>query len=117
MNVRINIPHRMINYLSDNTTLSDPGLWLELTVPINLWKIQDKPTSTKVFTTKAPATMNDTNNTVGVDYMPLPVGSDQDGKFKVLMSIRFNTSDFNLNTEYYDSDFIIKINDAAVNRM
>jgi hypothetical protein len=61
--------------------------------------------------------MNNITKPVKVEYIPLPAGADQDGNFNLTMTIQFNGSDFNIDTPYNNSHFIIKISDATVNRV
>ena len=118
LNVRINIPHHSINYMpGDNTMLPAAGLPFDLTMRINPWKIQDELTSTKVFITQGYVTMNNITKAIKVEYIPSLDGTDQDGNFNLSMTIQFNASDFNIDTPYNNSYFIIKINDATVNRI
>jgi hypothetical protein len=118
LNVRINIPYHSINYIQgDNTELSTGGLPFVLTMPINPWKIQDQLTSTRVFIAQGMVTMNNITKALKVEYIPLPAGTDQEGNFNVSMTIQFNARDFNLDTPYNNSQFIIKISDATVNRV
>jgi len=118
LNVRINIPYHLINYIpEDNTLLSAPDLPFDLKMTINPWKIQDEITSTKVFVAQGFVTMNNITKAVKVEYLPLPAGSDQDGNFNLSMFIQFNAGDFNLDISHPNQQFIIKINDAAVNRI
>jgi len=118
LSVRLNIPYPLINYTPpDNTMPSSAGLLFNLKINISLWQIQDYLTSAKTFVTQGFLTLNNTTNAVKVQYIPLPAGTDQDGDFKLSMVIQFNADDFNLDNAHPDSQFIIKINDATVNRV
>jgi len=118
LSVRLNIPYPLINYIpADKTMLSSTGLLFNLKVNINPSQIQDYLTSTKTFVTQGFLTLNNTTNPVKVQYIPLPAGTDQDGDFNLSMVIQFNADDFNLDSSPPDSQFIIKINDATVNRV
>lgn len=121
LSVRLNIPYPSINYTpSDYTMLSSTGLLFNLKVNIDPWQIQDYLTSTKTFDTQGFLTLNNITNTVKVQYIPyipLPAGTDQDGDFNLSMIIQFNADDFNLDNAHPGSQFIIKINDAIVNRV
>lgn len=118
LSVRLNIPYPSINYTpSDYTMLSSTGLLFNLKININPWQIQDYLTSTKTFVTQGFLTLNNTTNAVKVQYIPLPAGTEQNGDFNLSMIIQFNAGDFNLDSAPPDSQFIIKINDATVNRV
>ena len=118
LSVRLNIPYPSINYTpSDKTMLSSTGLLFNLKININQWQIQDYLTSAKTFVTQGLLTLNNTTNAVKVQYMPLPAGTDQDGDFNLSMIIQFNAGDFNLDEQLKNSQFIIKISDATVNRV
>jgi hypothetical protein len=118
LNLRINIPYHLINYVpEDNTMLPAPGLSFDLKMTINPWKIQDELTSTKVFISQGLVTMNHITKAVKVEYIPLPAGPDQDGNFNLSMIIQFYAGDFNLDTPGSNSQFIIKISEATVNRI
>ena len=118
LSVRLNIPYPLINYTPpDNTMPSSAGLLFNLKINISLWQIQDYLTSAKTFVTQGFLTLNNTTNAVKVQYIPLPAGTDQDGDFNLSMVIQFNSGDFNLDKQYKNSLFIIKISDATVNRV
>jgi len=70
-----------------------------------------------VFITQGFATMNNITKPVMVKYIPLPAGTNQDGNFNLYMTIQFNARDFNRYTLYSNSQIIIKISDATVNRV
>ena len=97
--------------------LSPTGLLFNLKININPWQIQDYLTSAKTFVTQGFLTLNNRTNAVKVQYIPLPAGTDQDGDFNLSMIIQFNPGDFDLDKQYKNSQFIIKINDAIVNRV
>ena len=117
LNVKINIPYHSINYIQEDTLLSVTGIPFDLKMTIDPWKIQDELTPTKVFIMQGFVTMNNITKAVKVEYIPLPAGTDQDGNFNLSMTIQFKASDFNMDTPYNDSRFIIKISDATVNRI
>jgi len=117
LNVRINIPYYSIDYIPDDTALLNTGLLFDLTMEVNPWKLQDDLIPTKSFTTDGFVTMNNVTKTVRIEYIPLPADSGQDGEFNLSLIIQFNAADFNLDTIPSNSYFIIKINDATVNRV
>ncbi|MCW3090142.1 MAG: hypothetical protein JWP81_1211 [Ferruginibacter sp.] len=118
LNVRINIPYPSINYIpGDTTVLSAEGLPFELSMPVNSWMIQDELTSAKVVDSWGFVTMNNITKAVKVQYIPLPAGTEQDGNFNLSIIIQFNPRDFNLDEQYKNSQIIIKISDATVNRV
>lgn len=118
LNVKLNIPNPAISYApSDDTMLSSAALPANLEININPWQIQDFLTSAKTFITKGFLRLNNTTNAVRVQYMPLPAGTEQNGDFNLSMIIEFNPGDFNLGEQCKNSEFIIRISDATVNRV
>ena len=104
--------------LSNNSQLivrlnSFPQLEFTLVVHIDIWQIQNYLTSDKVFSTQGSLTVNNITREVKVEYLPLPA---DDGSVNLSLNIQFNSSDFSLIGQKANSLFIIKLNDATVNR-
>ena len=104
--------------LSNNSQLivrlnSFPQLEFTLVVHIDIWQIQNYLTSDKVFSTQGSLTVNNITREVKVEYLPLPA---DDGSVNLSLNIQFNSSDFSLIGQKANSLFIIKLNDAVVNR-
>lgn len=118
LNIRLRIPYHSINYIpADDSMSSSPGLLCVLKMTINPSQVQDKLTSEKVFKAQAVLTLNSISKAVMVEYKPLPAGPDQDGDFNLTMTIQFNAGDFIPGEKNKNALFIIKIGNAAVNRI
>ena len=118
LNVSLSIPYHSINYKpADNAMFSSPGLSFKLKLNVDPWLIQEDLTSAKTFVAHGFLTLNDSTKAVMVEYMPTPAGPDQDGDFNLSMIIQFDPGDFNLDEQHQNSQFIIKISDAKVNRV
>lgn len=118
LSIRLSIPYHAIdNKPAEDEILSSPVLTGNLELNINPGKIQDYLTSAKLFTTQALFTLNNITKAVTVEYVPLPVGPDQEGDFNLSIIIQFNGADFNMDSPNSNSQFIIKLNNAAVNRI
>jgi hypothetical protein len=117
LSVETTIPFNSIENVPEDYTVSEvSGLLFNLRVNIDLWQIQDYLTSGKVFNTHGYLTLNNTTKPIKVEYMALPASTDVDGDFNISMTIQFNGCDFNIDTPFNNSCFIIKINKAKVNR-
>jgi hypothetical protein len=108
---------RLIVRLSIPTEISSPGLDFNLKVNINQWQVQDDLTSAKMYSTTGLLTLNSITKPVNLQYLPLPSGTDQEGDFNISIIIQINPIDFSMDEQDGNSQFIIKINDAKVNRM
>ena len=118
LTVRTTIPFSSLNISPEDNSVIDPqGLAFSLSVNIDPMQIQDYLTSAKLFTTKAALTLNNTTKTALVEFMPFPAGTDLDGDFNVTILIQFKARDFGLDVTNSNSKFIIRINDARVNRV
>jgi hypothetical protein len=118
LSVKLYIPCPSINHIpADTAMFSSPGLIANLRMIINPWQIQDELTSANVFTTQGLFTLNNITKTVTVEYIPLPAGPEQEGDFNLSMKIQFTAGDFNLGEKNNNCHFIIKIGNAAVNRI
>jgi hypothetical protein len=108
LNVKLNIPA---------DTMFAQNLFFDLEVNINFNQIQQELTSAKTFTTHSFLTLNNITRTVKVQYMPLPVGTNMNGNFKINMLIFLDPAEFNLDQPNNNSQFLIIINNAKVNRV
>ena len=116
LNVKLNIPFRSVDHKPADTMFAQ-NLFFDLKVNINFNQIQQELTSSKTFITHSFLTLNNITRTVKVQYMPLPVGPDMNGNFKVNMLIFLNPAEFNLDQSNNNSQFLIIINNAKVNRV
>ncbi|MDB5200472.1 MAG: hypothetical protein JWO92_2435 [Chitinophagaceae bacterium] len=116
LNVKLNIPFRSIDHKPEDAMFAQ-NLFFDLKVNINFNQVQQGLTSTKTFTTHSFLTLNNITRTVKVQYMPLPVGTDMNGNFKISMNIFLNPAEFNLGDPNNNSQFIIIISNAKVNRV
>jgi hypothetical protein len=118
LSVTMNIPYNAVNSIPiADPVFSDPGLLFQLKVNIDPWKIQNGLTSAQTFPTNGSLTLNNITKTVTVKFIPMPFGTEEDGNFKIFMIIQFSAGDFGLAEPYSHEQFIIKINDAKVNRV
>jgi hypothetical protein len=88
---------------------------MNLNIDVNA--IQQVLTSTKVFQSQGIVTLNNITRPVSVNYMPVVSGVNQQGDFNIYLRIQFYPSDFNLDDEDSNVQFIIVINNAPVNRI
>jgi hypothetical protein len=118
LNVRLTIPCHSVNYIpTDNIGLPSSGLAFNLKIDIRPWGIQRNLTSTKKYVTQGILTLNNISKPVKVEYIPWPSGPDQNGDFNLTMVIQFKARDFDLYEREKNSEFIIKISGARVNRV
>ncbi|MEO6187678.1 MAG: hypothetical protein ABIO77_02490 [Ginsengibacter sp.] len=94
-----------------------PELLLKLAVIIDRLQIQEALTSAKKFYTIGHLIINNTTKEVKVEYMPLPSGTEEDGDFNISIIIQFDPCDFNICETGITKQFIIKIENAVVNRV
>jgi len=118
LEVRVKIPYHMINYTpADGTLSSSSDLTFDLTIRVNSWQIQDDQGSGRTYFTHGLLKLNDISKPAMVEYTTLPAGDDQAGSFNLSMIIKFNPHNFNLDGPNDKERFIIRINDATVNRL
>ena len=99
-----------------NVRMHIQELVADLRMNVNLWQIQNYLTSSRSFNSQGLLTLNNITKTVRVTYTPIPEDSDDEGDFNISMNIEFYARDFNPDASR-NSLFIIKINDANVNRI
>jgi hypothetical protein len=116
LNVKLNIPFSSIDHTPADAMFAQ-NLIFDLKVDINFNGIQQGLTSAKTITTHSFLTLNNITRTVKVEYMPLPAGTDMNGNFKINMFIFIDPAEFNLGEPDINSQFIIVINNAKVNRV
>ena len=117
LEVRVKIPYHVINYTpADSIFSSSSDLIFDLTIRVNPWEIQGDQGSGRTYFTHGILTLNDISKPAMVEYAILPAGEDQGGNFNLSMMIKFNPYNFNLDGPNDKERFIIRINDATVNR-
>lgn len=118
LKVTVNIPYdSVITSPVGDSLLARQGLLFNLKVNIDLAQIDDMLTSTKTFLTTGSLRFNNVTRDVTVQYMPIVAGTEELGDFNMYMSIQFNPRDFNLNVPDSSTRFVMKINNAKVNRL
>lgn len=118
LNVTLNIPHNIINEKqAADSGFSSPDLAFHLKVDIDRTEIQDHLTSGKIFDTHGFLTLNNITKAVTVQYTPVVSGTEENGNFNIYLVIQFNPVDFSLEPPDTNAQFVIKINDAKVNRV
>lgn len=73
-------------------------------------------TSSKVFSTRGLLSFNNMTKPVEIQYTPMPSGTDDQGGFRLFVTIQFIPSDFNL-PSLENTGCMILINNAPVNRI
>ena len=118
INVRINIPYGIVakNSAADSGFFSDRILF-SLKVDVDPAEIQDYLTSSRVFITHGILSLNNIAKAVVVSYIPLPSGTEEEGSFNLNVLVKFDSDDFKLTVPNGNEQFILKINDAQVNRL
>jgi hypothetical protein len=118
LKVTVKIPYdSLITRPADDSLLTRPGLLFDLKVTIDPAQIADMLTSTKTFLTTGSLLFNNITRDVSVQYMPIVAGTEETGSFNMYMSIQFTPRDFNLNVPDSSTRFVMKINNAKVNRL
>jgi polyisoprenoid-binding protein YceI len=118
LNVSVDIPYdSVINKPVSDSILAAQNMLFSLKVNIDAMQIQDELTSMKTFQIPGLLTFNNITRDVAVQYMPIVSGTEEMGNFNVYMSIQFNPRDFNLNVPDSSTRFVMKINNAKVNRL
>jgi len=118
LNLTVNIPYNAVadKTIADAESLT-AGYLFRLTMNIDPDQIQEMLTSTKSFVTHGFVTLNNVTKEVTVQYIPKASGTEEDGNFNIYMSVGFNPADFNLGEVNGNSQYVITINDAKVNRI
>ena len=118
LNVVINIPHGVMDKkpVADSGFLSD-RLLFSLKVDVDPMEIQDYLTSSRVFITHGILSLNNITKAVTVCYTPMPSKTEKEGSFNINVVVKFNSDDFKLTIPDSNEQFILKINDAQVNRL
>jgi hypothetical protein len=118
LNVSIIIPCNAIdNRMENDSGASSRGLLFNLKINIDPVQVQEDLTSTKTFFADGFLTLNNLTKTVTVQYIPIASQTEESGNFNVYMSVQFNPADFNLDVPGSNTQFVIKINNAKVNRI
>jgi len=117
LNIRLNTPFNSITDPPGINSMLYPGLSFDLKVKVDPNQIQTCLTSARVFTAQGSLTINGITQPVNIQYMPLPSGTEQNGDFNISMNIQFDPREFDLREPYNNSQFVIKISDATVNRV
>lgn len=118
LDVSIRIPYNDVN----NNSFADPGLpvpsiLFSLKLNIDPTRIQEELTSRKTFSTHGFLTLNNITKVVTVAYMPVASGTEENGNFNIYLAIQFNAADFNLVDTNNNAQYVIKVNNAIVNRV
>jgi hypothetical protein len=117
LTVTLNIPYNEVDNNSATTGFSPPDLLFNLKINIDRLQIQEVLTSTKTFVTHGSLALNSITKAVAVQYTPMLSGTEENGNFNIYMSVQFNPADFNLDVPDSNALFVIKINNAKVNRI
>lgn len=89
---------------------------LNVSIDINPKTIQGNLTSSRQFVTRGNLIVNKINKPVEVSYIPMASGTEEQGNFKMFITIQFDPSDFKLIQPSPDARCVIQISDAPVNR-
>ncbi|HTE34683.1 MAG TPA: hypothetical protein VK666_30095 [Chryseolinea sp.] len=118
INVKINIPYGIVdkNRAAGSDIFSDRILF-SLKVDVDPREIQDYLTSSRVFNTHGVLSLNNITKAVEVSYIPMPSGTEEEGSFNLNVLVKFDSDDFHLTVPNGNEQFILKINDAQVNRL
>jgi hypothetical protein len=118
LNLALHIPYETFDSKPvDNSEFLSPGYQFNLKVNIDPIEIQRVLTSVKSFLTQGFLTLNGITKPVKVSYIPIESGADENGNFNIYMSIQFGAADFNLDVPDINTQFVLKINNAKVNRI
>jgi hypothetical protein len=117
LTVTLNIPYNEVGNDSATTGFSTQDLLFNLKINIDRLQIQEVLTSTKTFLTHGFLTLNSIRKPVTVQYSPILSGTEDNGNFNIYISVQFNPADFNLDVPDSNTLFVIKINNAKVNRI
>ncbi|MBC7935070.1 MAG: hypothetical protein H7Y86_06895 [Rhizobacter sp.] len=118
LNVSINIPcNEVYNKPLADAGLSVASMLFSLRLNIDPIEIQEVLTSSKTISTHGFLTLNNITKAVTVAYMPVASGTEENGNFNIYMAIQFNAAGFNLDDSNSNAQYVIKINNAKVNRV
>ena len=116
LNVTGSVPFAVYNCDQINGVLQMPNeLLFVLRMHVNVDEFQNYLNTGKGFTTREQLTINGITRIVTVQYMPLPADPSLNGEIST--NIRFKASDFNLKTTDKNSQFVIRITNARMNRI
>ncbi len=117
LNVTLNIPYGIVDKdAAIASGIFSKRILFSLKVDVDAGEIQDNLTSSRVFRTSGILSLNNIMKAVEVSYIPMPSGTEDEGSFNINVIVKFYSDDFNLAVPDGNEQFILKINDAQVNR-
>jgi hypothetical protein len=118
LDLRLQVPPGIFfPMIADDSLILNQPFFLDLKIDIDRDRIQEYLTSSRIFTTHGNLVLNNRSQTVEVSYLPMPSGTNEDGSFNIFITVSFNPTDFNLANEKGNLKYVLKVNDAFVNRI